>query len=395
MDKINELVAWIQSIELSQVINLIICIVAIIFTVIISPFISLLIAKIFGWKKTRKELKNGVVYNALKYFLMATGILWSIRILGLNEEISNFVDKLYRISIVWIIAKTASDIFSNGKLLTSKFKDKANDPMINIINKAIKVVLYILAAYLTLKEFNYDLGGILTGLGLSTAIIALAAQDTFKDVFSGLAIFWDKPFAIGDWVEIGDVSGTVEKITFRSTKLRTTEDTIITLQNSAISSQNIVNWGVIKKRIYKANIKLPLETEEVTVEKVLNRIRFILKYNKDIIKNSVSVHFNEIKDDGININIYLETNITAYGEYKDFCNKINLTLLNILETQGIKLAYPGQNIYIKSDVEGNVITKSKAQLDNENQIQLEKNNNQEKHIKPVKIKDKAENKKNS
>ena len=395
MDKINELVAWIQSIELSQVINLIICIVAIIFTVIISPFISLLIAKIFGWKKTRKELKNGVVYNALKYFLMATGILWSIRILGLNEEISNFVDKLYRISIVWIIAKTASDIFSNGKLLTSKFKDKANDPMINIINKAIKVVLYILAAYLTLKEFNYDLGGILTGLGLSTAIIALAAQDTFKDVFSGLAIFWDKPFAIGDWVEIGDVSGTVENITFRSTKLRTTEDTIITLQNSAISSQNIVNWGVIKKRIYKANIKLPLETEEVTVEKVLNRIRFILKYNKDIIKNSVSVHFNEIKDDGININIYLETNITAYGEYQDFCNKINLTLLNILETQGIKLAYPGQNIYIKSDVEGNVITNTKAQLDNENQMQLEKNNNQEKHIKPVKIKDKTESKKNS
>lgn len=395
MDKINELVAWIQSIELSQVINLIICIVAIIFTVIISPFISLLIAKIFGWKKTRKELKNGVVYNALKYFLMATGILWSIRILGLNEEISNFVDKLYRISIVWIIAKTASDIFSNGKLLTSKFKDKANDPMINIINKAIKVVLYILAAYLTLKEFNYDLGGILTGLGLSTAIIALAAQDTFKDVFSGLAIFWDKPFAIGDWVEIGDVSGTVENITFRSTKLRTTEDTIITLQNSAISSQNIVNWGVIKKRIYKANIKLPLETEEVTVEKVLNRIRFILKYNKDIIKNSVSVHFNEIKDDGININIYLETNITAYGEYQDFCNKINLTLLNILETQGIKLAYPGQNIYIKSDVEGNVITKTKAQLDNENQMQLERNNNQEKHIKPVKIKDKTESKKNS
>ena len=395
MDKINELVAWIQSIELSQVINVIICIVAIIFTVIISPFISLAIAKIFGWKKTRKELKNGVVYNALKYFLMATGILWSIRILGLNEEISNFVDKLYRISIVWIIAKTASDIFSNGKLLTSKFKDKANDPMINIINKAIKVVLYILAAYLTLKEFNYDLGGILTGLGLSTAIIALAAQDTFKDVFSGLAIFWDKPFAIGDWVEIGDVSGTVENISFRSTKLRTTEDTIITLQNSAISSQNIVNWGVIKKRIYKANLKLPLETEEVTVEKALNRIRFILRYNKDIIKNSVSVHFNEIKDDGININIYLETNITAYGEYQDFCNKINLTLLNILETQGIKLAYPGQNIYIKSDVEGNVITKTKAQLDNENQMQLERNNNQEKHIKPVKIKDKTESKKNS
>lgn len=378
MDKINELIEWIESIELSQVINVIVCIVAIILTVIISPLISYAIAKLFGLKKTKQEIKDGVVYNTLKYFFMATGILFAIRILGLNENLNNFINKLYRIAIIWIIAKTVSDIFSNGKILSSKFKDKANDPMINIINKAIKVVLYILAAYLTLKEFNYDLGGILTGLGLSTAIIALAAQDTFKDVFSGLAIFWDKPFAIGDWVEIGDVSGTVENITFRSTKLRTTEDTIITLQNSAISSQNIVNWGVIKKRIYKANLKLPLETEEVTVEKVLNRIRFILKYNKDIIKNSVSVHFNQIKDDGINVYIYLETRITAYGEYQDFCNKINLTLLNILETQDIKLAYPGQNIYIKSDIEG----KSHSKINHQNKMENQK---QSKQIKPVKI----------
>ena len=385
MDKINELVQWIGSIELSQVINVIICIVSIIFTVIISPFLSLAIAKILGWKKTKAELKNGVVYNASKYFLIATGVLFSTKILGLNEDLNNFIDKLYRIAIVWIIAKTASDVFSNRRLLTSRLKDKANDPMVNIINKIIKVVLYILAAYLTLKEFNYDLGGILTGLGLSTAIIALAAQDTVKDVFSGLSIFWDKPFAIGDWVEIGDVSGTVENITFRSTKLRTTEDTIITIQNSAISSENIINWGVIKKRIYKANLKLPLETEEVTVEKVLNRIRFILKYNKDIIKNSVSVHLNEIKEDGININIYLETNITAYGAYQDFCNKLNLTLLNILETQGIKLAYPGQNIYIKNVEEGYQINKK----ENHQQINLE----QEKHIKPVKVNNTAKNKK--
>ena len=383
MDKINELIEWIESIELTQVINVIICIVAIIFTVIISPFISYAIAKIFGWKKTKKELKEGIVYNALKYFFIATGILFAIRIIGLNENLNSFVSKIYRIAIIWIIAKTVSDIFSNGKILSSKFKDKANDPMINIINKTIRVVLYILAAYLTLKEFNYDLGGILTGLGLSTAIIALAAQDTFKDVFSGLAIFGDKPFSIGDWVEIGDVSGTVENITFRSTKLRTTEDTIITLQNSAISSQNIVNWGVINKRIYKANLKLPLETEEVTVEKVLNRIRFILKYNKDIIKNSVSVHFNEIKDDGINVYIYLETKITAYGEYQDFCNKINLTLLNILETQDIKLAYPGQNIYIKSE-------KKKKMYSKMNHKNNGDNHKKSKHIKPVKITDAKE-----
>ena len=353
MDKINELVQWIQSIELSQIINVIIAIVGIVLTIVISPLISYVITKIFEWKKPKKEIKNGVLYNTIKLLLVASGIYLSTRLIGFNDELSNFINKIYRIAIIWIIAKLVSDIISNKKIFSAKLKDKANDPMINIINKTIKIVIYILAAYLTLKEFNYDLGGILTGLGLSTAIIALAAQDTVKDVFSGLSIFWDRPFAIGDWVEIGDVSGTVQSITFRSTKLRTTEDTIVTLKNSSISSEKIVNWGVINKRLYKANLKLPLETEEVTVEKVINRIRFILKYNKDIIKDSVSVHFNEIKDDGINVYIYLETTITAYGDYLDFCNKLNLTILNIIETQGIQLAYPGQNIYIKEDKSGN------------------------------------------
>ena len=359
MNKINELVEWIQNIELNQIINLMIAIVLIILSIILSPILSLLITKIVHWKKNKKEIKKSVLYSNLKNFLGITGIYIATIIIEFNEQTNIFINKLYRIAIVWIIAKTVSDIFSNGKLFKSKFKDKANDPAINIINKIIKVILYIIAGYLTLKEFGYDLGVVLTGLGLSTAIIALAAQDTVRDIFSGLSIFWDKPFAIGDWVEIGDatttVSGTVEEISFRSTKIRTMEDTVITIQNSNISTQNITNWGVISKRKYEMDLKLPLETEEITVEKIINRIKFILKYNKDIIKESVNVYFDTIANDGITIHIFLDTNITPYFEYKKFCNKINLTLLNILETQEVKLAYPGQNIYIKTTEENNGI----------------------------------------
>ena len=347
MNKINELMQWISNVELSQIINIIIAIVAVIFTVILSPFISLGIAKIFNWKKKTKEIKKGAIFNIVKSFIIITGVFSATKILGLNQELNLLIDKLYRVAIIWTIAKCVSEIFNNRKLFAGKLKE--NDPMINLANKIVKFLLYLVATYLTLKEFGYDVGGMLTGLGLTSAIIALAAQDTVKEIFSGLMIFWDKPFAIGDWVEIGEVSGTVEEISFRSTKLRTTEDTVITVQNMTISTQNVINWGVIQKRIYKANLKLPLETEEVTVEKVLNRIRFILRYNKDIIKESINVQFNEIKDDGINIYIYLATPITVYSEYQKFCNKLNLTILNILETQDVKLAYPGQNIYIKKE----------------------------------------------
>ena len=351
MDKIDELVTWIQSIEITQILDIIIAIVVAIFSVIISPLLSLLIAKIFNWKKKKVELKDSVIYTTFKSFFYVSGIYLATQILNFNTEIQDFINKVYRVIILWIIAKAIVDLFSKGKIFKSKLKDKANDPVVNIVNKIIKIIIYIFAGYLSLKEFGYDLGVVLTGLGLSTAIIALAAQDAVRDLFSGLAIFWDKPFAIGDWVEIGTgtttISGSVQEISFRSTKIKAVDDTIITIQNSSISTQNIINWSVIQKRIYKTNLKLPLETEEVTVEKVMNRIKFILRYNKDVINESVSVYLNNIQTDGINIYIYLETHIVDYAEYQKFCNKLNLTILNILETQGVKLAYPGQNVYIK------------------------------------------------
>lgn len=351
MNKIDELVTWIQSIEITQILDIIIAIVVAIFSVIISPLSSLLIAKIFNWKKKKVELKDSVIYTTFKSFFYVSGIYLATQILNFNTEIQDFINKVYRVIILWIIAKAIVDLFSKGKIFKSKLKDKANDPVVNIVNKIIKIIIYIFAGYLSLKEFGYDLGVVLTGLGLSTAIIALAAQDAVRDLFSGLAIFWDKPFAIGDWVEIGTgtttISGSVQEISFRSTKIKAVDDTIITIQNSSISTQNIINWSVIQKRIYKTNLKLPLETEEITVEKVMNRIKFILRYNKDVINESVSVYFNTIQTDGININIYLETHIVDYAEYQKFCNKLNLTILNILETQGVKLAYPGQNVYIK------------------------------------------------
>lgn len=350
MDKINEVLTWMQNIELNQIIDVIVAIVGIILAVILSPLISYWISKIFHMKYKRKEIKQTATYTTVRNFIFVFGVYGSLSLLDLNSELRGLLDKTFRIAMIWTVAKAVADGFSKGKTIASKFRNKVeNDPMINLIDKFVKFILYILAAYLTLQEFGFDLGGVLTGLGLSSAIIALAAQDTVKDIFSGLQIFWDKPFAIGDWIEVENAAGTVEEISFRSTKIRTTEDTIITLQNSAISSKNIINWGVIKKRVYKINLKLPLETEEAVVEKVLNRIRFILKYNKDVVKESVNANFTKIDLEGINIYIYLETPITNYGEYQKFCNKINLTLLNILETQNVKLAYPGQNVYIKRE----------------------------------------------
>lgn len=380
MEKVNDIITLIQNIKTEQIIDVIVAISALIIFVILSPNISYFLLRIFFKKIDKKEIRESGLFKTLRVFFHLLGLYISLKILNLNIEHDIFVDKCFRIVIIWTIVNVIAGILelrAENKEYRGELnkKDKFASKLIGAI---VKLALYIIAIYLSFKEFNYDLGGLAAGLGIGGAIVALAAQNVVKQILAGFAILSDKPFEIGDWIEVNEVSGTVESITWRSTKLKTVKDTIVTMDNSELIISNIVNWGKIKKRIYQTNLRLSLETEEAVVEKIINRIKFILKYNDKIIKDTVRVNLSEIQEDALNIAIFLETSVINYQEYLTFCNSLNLTFLNILETQGVKLAYPGHNIYIKE----NILPQTKIN---------EKNEETKKKTSPLKIMDTGRN----
>ncbi len=378
MDKINEIIELMKNVETSQIIDVIVAIAILILFMIMSSGISYFVIRIF-FKKVRKEdIKESLLYKTVRIFLNFLGIYIALRILKLTEEQYTFINKCFRIVVIWSVVSSISGILELRILALERKENSFNKKdkfASKVVATIIKITLYVIAAYLSFKEFNYDLGGIAAGLGIGGAIVALAAQNVVKQILAGLAIISDKPFEIGDWIEVGDVAGTVEAITWRSTKIRTTKDTIVTMDNNELIISNIINWGKIEKRVFKTELKLPLETEEKIVEKVMNRIKFILRYNEDIIKDTIRVNLSEIQENALNISIYLETSIVNYGEYLKFCNHLNLTILNILESQGVSLAYPGQNIYIKEDKRQTEESKS-----------TNKNVEEKKKISPIKVK---------
>lgn len=95
-------------------------------------------------------------------------------------------------------------------------------------------------------------------------------------------------------------------------------------------------------------LSLPLETSQQTIEKIINKIRFSLKSFEDIIEDSLQVHFSSIAQTGLGIVIYFNTLKTDYTEYEYLKDKVNLELIKILESENVKLAYTGQNIYINN-----------------------------------------------
>ena len=134
-----------------------------------------------------------------------------------------------------------------------------------------------------------NLNGLVAGLGLGSVVITLAAQDTAKNIFGGLVIFLDKPFIVGDWIEVQDYEGTVEDITFRSTRVRTFENSLVNIPNAVISNESIINWSRMERRRNKVNLCLELDTPLEKVQIIQDRIKEMLKQHDDVIDETIIV----------------------------------------------------------------------------------------------------------
>ena len=209
-----------------------------------------------------------------------------------------------------------------------------------------KYGVYIVAGFLIISELNYDISSLVTGLGLTSVVIALAAQDLVGSLLSGIAIASDKPFIVGDFVKIGSYEGTVTEIKFRCTRIRTIEDTIVTIHNDTITKSEVVNYTRMTKRRHEIVLNLPLETKSEILESLAVKLKVILEAEEDVIDNSVRVYFDNIGSNGIKMKTYLYTHIVNYDDFLEFKTRINLVIIESLEIENIKISYPGENVYL-------------------------------------------------
>lgn len=206
--------------------------------------------------------------------------------------------------------------------------------------------VYIVAGFLIISELNYDISSLVTGLGLTSVVIALAAQDLVESLLSGMAIASDKPFVTGDFVKIGEYEGTVTEIKFRCTRIRTIDDTIVTIQNSTITSSEVVNYTKMTKRRHDIVLNLPLETKSEVLENLTVKLKSILEAEEDINDNSVRIYFDNVDSGGIKLKIYLYTPIVNYDDFLEFKTKVNLIVIKTLEMENIRISYPGKDVYL-------------------------------------------------
>lgn len=324
---------------------------------ILSSAVSNIIIRILRPKnKEKRDVKKNPFYLPLKTIFTFIGIYIALNILKntiiVSPEVENIVTKAIKIAMILFVAKAFGDGLDDKNGIATKIKIKGSKEIDkstrNIIFRTIKIAIYIIAGFMVISELGYNISGFVTGLGISGVVITLAAQDTAKSLIGGFLIFLDKPFKIGDYIKVENFEGTVEDIKFRSTKIRTPDNSVLHIPNSEMSISAIINYSEMEKRRYYIKLVLELDTPLDKVESVRTQIEEMLKKREDIIQDtSISVKFQEISVNGFDLIVIAFMNELDYTKYMNSKEQINYEIMSILQNENVNLAYNTQTLYVK------------------------------------------------
>lgn len=310
----------------------------------------LTVANKFQKSKEKKVAKESKMFKPLEVMYVFIGIFLAIKILPVGAQLQYVMRKILKIAIIIFITKfiTSVVLVKDSKLMKNLWKKDNNEAVISFISKILGVVVWLISIFIIFTELGYDLSGLITGLGLGTAIISLAAQDTVKSLLSGVSILTDKPFIIGDWISVGTYAGTVKNISFRSTRIQCADNSIVTIPNSVITAEYVINWSKLTSRRFDCTLNLKLEETSEKIKKITREIKMVLS-NKDYIdEETVYVIFNRISAYSSDIKIFLYVKETDYFKYLKYQEDIYCSLLNILEKENIELAYPTETVHVRT-----------------------------------------------
>jgi MscS family membrane protein len=200
-------------------------------------------------------------------------------------------------------------------------------------------VLLVVATYVVYQIGEIELlGRFMTGLGVAGLAASLAAQDALKSFFGTLLLIGERAFKIGDRILVGGTEGVVEQVGFRSTRLRTAEDSVLTIPNAIIAAAPIDNMGARAHRRFSTTITLGAGAAADVLLGLRDRLRAWLRGQALVVQEKVDVHVHRITNDGVELSISLFLATGNAAEETRFREEINCEVLTQAAALGVRVA---------------------------------------------------------
>jgi len=335
----------------NTILDYIICIFLFLISIlIIHLFRRFIISQLRRWTErtatTLDDFLIGIFQGYLIPLLYFGAFYLSIRNLTLNPTLSKIIDILGIVILTIFAIRSLIAVINYGLEVywLKSQKDIAKERSLGGIVKVIKVIVWGLGIVFLLDNLGFKISTVIAGLGIGGVAVALAAQTILGDLFSYFAIFFDRPFEIGDFIIVGDFLGTIEHIGIKTTRIRSLGGEQIVFSNADLTNSRMRNY----KRMDQRRVVFKLG---VTYQTTLKQLKMIPRIITDVIKNTKDTvfdraHFFSYGDFSLIFEVVYYVLSRDYNKYMDIQQEINFAIKEKFEKDGIEFAYPTQTLHI-------------------------------------------------
>ncbi|MCH2160407.1 MAG: mechanosensitive ion channel [Phycisphaerales bacterium] len=310
-------------------------------------------------RRMKVQLEDQVIRQSVRGFgLLAAAITWLLllAVLGLPLEAFQVLQPIARFMFVgaitwclWRIVDLAGDFFTSR---ARKSDTKLDDVLVPMLRKTAKVLVIVFALVNLAPLLGLDLGPLLAAVGIGTLGLSFAFKNTLENFFGSVTVILDRPFQVGDWVVCKDIEGTVEAVGMRSTRIRTFYNSLVTMPNSALITNEVDNYGLRKYRRWSTKVGVTYDTPPERIDAYCEAIREVIRQHPYTRKDYYQIWLNSFGDSALEIMVYLFWEAPDWQTELRERHRFMLDIIAIADEMGVEFAFPTQTLYMKKEETG-------------------------------------------
>lgn len=286
-----------------------------------------------------------VIGRTRLFFAIAIGVLVSIAFvdLGTVEPV------LLRLVLIATLIQVGIWTGAFVRFAIERFAESRNDPAVGGAVGILRVMalfgIWSLVFLLILGSLGIDVTAGVAGLGIGGVAVALAVQSVLGDLFASLSIVFDRPFLVGDFIVVGEDSGTVEQIGLKTTRIRSLSRELLVFSNSDLLKARIRNYRDMTDRRVVFKLGVTYETPRAKIAEIAPLLREIVSKQESVRLDRA--HFIGFGDSSLDFEVAYFVLSSDYNRHMDLRQDINLAILEAFEARGIDFAYPTRTLWVK------------------------------------------------
>jgi len=295
--------------------------------------------------------RSSDVHDLVRQFLTKP-FLWLLLVIILNQVTNRLgfgieaqqIARAQTVSIiivVWALLAATNLFRAVYRLRLRRQGKEAAIVLLGPLGNAIKILIVLFAILLWLNNLGFNITALLAGLGVGGIAIALALQKPLEDLFGAVSIYTQQPVKVGDFCQFGEVTGTVEEIGLRMTRIRTLSKTVVSIPNAKFAGDILDNYSARKHIWYHPRLTLRYDSTPKQLNEVLTATRDLLDAHEKVLDDPLRIRLTGFSREGFKLDIHAYIATTDYAEFLEIAEELNLAIIEIVTKSGAGFAIPG------------------------------------------------------